>query len=47
MQLLDKYRKNEDIYKSTIQKLQENNQKLVEELLSQKDKKCLTKTLKQ
>lgn len=37
MQMLGNYRKNEEIYKSTIQKLQENNQNLIEEILQLKE----------
>lgn len=33
MKMLSKYRKNEEVYKSTIQKLQENNQKLIDEII--------------
>lgn len=39
MQVLGKYRKNEEIYKSTIQKLQDNNQHLMDEILQLKEKK--------
>lgn len=37
MEMLGKYRRNEEIYKSTIKKLQENNQKLMEEILQLKE----------
>lgn len=37
MQILGKYRKNEEIYKGTIQKLQENNQDLIEEIIHLKE----------
>lgn len=39
LQMLGKYRKNEEIYKSTIHKLQENNQNLMEEILHLKQLK--------
>lgn len=37
MQMLGKYRKNEEIYKNTIQKLQQNNQNLMEKILQLKE----------
>lgn len=41
MQILGKYRENEEIYKSTIQQLQENNQSLMEEILHLKELRIL------